>query len=307
MFDAMNVVNILLGFVLMLIMFSIGMTLTLDKFKMVLKQPKALGIGLSIQIVVLPLLAFVICLTSDIQPEWKAGLLILSICPGGTTSNLISYLLKGNTELSVAMTTVNSVLVVFLIPFLGSFILRYFLGHDEISNLNYFDSLLQLLLITTLPVFVGMITKNKLPPISKVALKNIELTIGSKTLKIAYLKLVTITLLGTMFAIKLFANEKDGGVGLTINDIQDLLPTLVLFNVFGLIIGFLISKALRLKQNTSMTIGVEVGLQNTALAFIVIGSFIQNTEIQQPVLVYALFSFWTTALFGLIVRRKHKV
>lgn len=300
-------VNIILGLVLALIMFSIGLTLTLSKFKVVLNQPKALVLGLILQIIVLPLLAFVVCLLSDISPEWKAGLLILSICPGGTTSNFISYLLKGNTELSVAMTAANSVFSLFLIPFFGSFVLSHFLGQNEMSDLRYFESVSQLLLISTFPIIAGMIVKNKFPKLTRIVLKEVVISSVKNTLKIAYLKLITVLLLGVMFAIKLFANEKNGGISLSQHDITDLLPTLVLFNILGLLLGFLISKAFRLNQATSMTIGIEVGLQNTTLAFIVIGSFLENTVVQQPVLVYALFSFWTAMIFGLIVRRKDPV
>ena len=296
-------INLLIEIVLMLIMFSIGLTLTIDRFKAVFQYPKSIITGLFLQIIALPLLAFGFCVVSDIGPEWKVGVLILSLCPGGTTSNFISYLMKGNVELSVAMTTINSLLSVLSIPLLGNFALTYFLNQSATHELAFETTVFQLLLITLVPMIIGIVVKRKLPNFTAIIQENFTLKLYSKTFKIAYLKLITMMLLGTMFMVKLFASESAGGTNLTQHDVLNLLPTVLLFNAFGLTIGYFIPKMLRLKQNTSMTIGIEVGLQNTSLAFLVIGAFIQNTAMQQPALVYALFSFWTAILFALIVKR----
>ncbi|MFT6716630.1 MAG: BASS family bile acid:Na+ symporter [Saprospiraceae bacterium] len=297
-------VNLFIGLVLVLIMFSVGLTLTVDKFKTVLKHPRAFILGLSLQMIALPVLAFVFCVFSNISPEWKAGLFILSLCPGGTTSNFISYLLKGNTELSVAMTSVNGLLTLFTIPLLGNFVLHYFLGNSVGVELAYGKTVLKLLLVTTLPVLIGLLVKSNYPKITKLLNAHFTVKFKANTINVAYLKLVTLTLLGIMFTIKLFASENAGGTNLSQQDLFDLLPIVLLFNLTGLGFGYLLPKLLQLTKNTSMTIGIEVGLQNTSLAFLVIGGLLQNTTMQQPALVYALFSFWTAVLFGMIVKAK---
>lgn len=297
-------VNILIGFVIILIMFSIGLTLTLDKFKVIIKSPKAFIIGLSTQMLVLPALAFGFCLVSNISPEWKVGLFILSLCPGGTTSNFLSYLLKGNTELSVAMTSANSILTLFSIPLLSNFALNYFLNHEHTIQLAYGETVFQLLIITLLPVIIGLTVKTKFPKVTKLLAANFKVILKGKTIKVDYLKLITISLLGIMFSVKLFAPATTGGIDLSLQDVLDALPVVLSFNILGLTLGYLISKLLKLNQNTSMTIGIEIGLQNTSLALLIIGGLLQNISMQKPVLVYALISFWTALLFGLLTRKK---
>ena len=109
-------VDDLISIALVIIMFSIGTSLVVDDFKRVFQFPKALTVGLILQMLFLPLFAFALCYFLPISNEFKMGIVILSLCPGGATSNFINYLLDLKTALSVSLTIINSVLILFTIP-----------------------------------------------------------------------------------------------------------------------------------------------------------------------------------------------
>jgi len=298
-----NLVDILISSVLALIMFGIGLSLTVQNFKNIFIYPKSIITGLTAQMLVLPIIAFIFCLFFDIPPELKVGLIILSVCPGGTTSNFITYLLNGNTALSVSMTTVNSILTLLTVPFFVNIALVYFLGAETKFHLPFIETILQIFFITIIPAIIGIIINERLPKLSLKLNSKIFIPLGFlKQMKFNFIKLLTIILLGIVFAIKLFASEGLGGAGLTKDDFILLLPIGILFNITGLFLGYIISLLLKLKDKTPMTIGIEVGLQNTTLAFLIAGTLLKNTEMQKPALVYAFFSFWTAILFGLFTK-----
>lgn len=299
-----NFVDILISSVLSLIMFGIGLSLTFKNFKNILLYPKSVLTGLTAQMIALPIIAFLFALFSDLRPELKVGLIILSVCPGGTTSNFITYLLNGNTALSVSMTTINSFLTLFSIPFIVNIALIYFLGSGTEFNLPYLETILQIFFITIIPALIGVFINVKFPTLANKLNLQINIQFGIlKKMKFNFIKSITIILLGIVFAIKLFASESSGGAGLTKDDFIQLLPIGLLFNLSGLLFGYIISLLLKLKDYTPMTIGIEVGLQNTTLAFLVAGTLLQNPEMQKPALVYAFFSFWTAIIFGLVTKK----
>jgi len=298
-----NMVDILISLVLALIMFGIGLSLTFQNFKNIFVHPKAVITGLSSQMIALPIIAILFGVFSNLSPELKVGLLILSVCPGGTTSNFITYLLNGNTALSISMTTINSFLTLFSIPFIVNFGLVFFLGKSTPFYLPYLETILQIFFITIIPASIGVLVNVKLPKTANKLNSKISIPFGFLSkMKFNVIKSATIILLGIVFAIKLFASESSGGAGLTQNDFMDLLPIGLLFNIIGLFFGFIIAVLLKLKNSAPMTIGIEVGLQNTTLAFLVAGTLLQNAEMQKPALVYAFFSFWTAILFGLFAK-----
>lgn len=299
-----KLVDVLITVVLALIMFGIGLSLTLQSFKSVFVSPKAMLTGLTGQMVLLPILAITFGFIFDWKPELKVGLLILAVSPGGTTSNFITYLFNGNTALSISMTTVNSFLTLFTVPLIVNFGLILFLGKATVFHLPYLETILQIFFIIIFPASIGVIINAKLPKLARKLNSKIRISIGFlKRFNFNIIKTVTIILLAIVFIIKLFASESSGGASLSSTDFKNILPVALLFNVLGLFLGYFLAIILKLNKSNSMTIGIEVGLQNTTLAFLVAGTLLQNTEMQKPALVYAFFSFWTAIIFGLITKK----
>ncbi len=298
-------IDILINAVLAIIMFGIGLSLKASNFVGIAKKPKVFLIGLSMKMVFLPMLAFALCFLTDLSPEIKVGIVVLSVCPGGTTSNLITYLMDGNTELSIALTTVNSFLAIITIPLIVNLTLLLFLGSQSSLHLPLAKTTLQIFYIIIIPAALGAIVNNKFPKFTSKVNRQYHLR-ALPQIKFNILKLVTSILLAVVFFIKIFANESSGGAGLIANDFKTILPVLIVFNIVGLFAGYFSILPFGSKKD-AMTVGIEVGLINTTLAFLIAGTFLQNAEMQKPALIYAFFSFWTSLLFAYVVRRMAKI
>jgi len=116
-------------------MMGMGLSLVVNDFKRVLKFPKAVGIGLTNQLIMLPIIGFLLANIMPFSPEYAVGVMLLVLCPGGTTSNLFTYLAKGDVALSVTMTAIASVITVFTIPVVLSYSLIHFMG--QVVNFSY--------------------------------------------------------------------------------------------------------------------------------------------------------------------------
>ncbi|PID88131.1 MAG: bile acid:sodium symporter [Bacteroidia bacterium] len=298
-----NLVDILISVVLALIMFGIGLSLTLKSFTYIFLKPRAMLTGLSAQLFLLPLLALGVATIFDLKPEFAVGLLILSVCPGGNTSNFVTFLLNGNTPLSISMTSINSLIVMFWIPFITNIGLEHFMHASTHLHLPYLRTVLQILFVILLPVGIGIRVYAKYPEFTKKLNTSFSVPFGIfGKIKLHLLKMCTVLLLAVVFGIKFLAGENKGGVGISLQDWYDLLPAGLVFNLAGLLAGFLSARLMRLEGRTPMTISIETGLQNTMLAILVASSISSEPEMQKPALIYATFSFALTFAFALATK-----
>lgn len=283
-------IHFLLNSVLGLIMFGLGMSLKRSDFQELFHQPKALSIGLFSQMILLPMMAIVWVMFSGLSPEFKIGVLILSICPGGITSNLVSYFVKGNVALSVSLTVINSLLTLFSIPILVNIFLNYFdVSNGGLVHLPVLDTMFSIFTITILPASVGMFLRDRL---------------GKKILQIQkYINIVLPVLLFIVFGIKFLGSNQNGGTGISINEIIKLTPIVIGLNVSAMLLGVVVATIFNLSFKNRVTIAVEVGLHNTALALIVAGEKLGITAMEKPALVYAMYSFFITYGISILLVR----
>jgi len=283
-------IHFLLNSVLGLIMFGLGMSLKRSDFQELFHQPKALSIGLFSQMILLPMMAVVWVMFSELSPEFKIGVLILSICPGGITSNLVSYFVKGNVALSVSLTVINSLLTLFSIPILVNIFLNYFdVSNGGLVHLPVLDTMFSIFTITILPASVGMFLRDRL---------------GKNILKIQkYINIILPVLLFIVFGIKFLGSNQNGGTGISINEIIKLTPIVIGLNVSAMLLGVVVATIFNLSFKNRVTIAVEVGLHNTALALIVAGEKLGITAMEKPALVYAMYSFFITYGISILLVR----
>lgn len=286
-------VEVLINCVLALIMFALGLSLTISHFSILFRSPAAIIIGLTAQMVILPLVAFFIAIQSHLSPELRVGLMILAICPGGSTSGIITYFFKGDVALSIVLTAVNSLLSLITIPLLTNLALQYFMQENTIIQLPIAKTAGQIFSITIVPALAGVFMRHKLP----VFATKIQV----------YLKYVMTIMLAIVFMIKFFADKNAGGTGITMQEALDLLPVTLIINIVGFVIGYLSGIIPNLGHNRAFTIGIEVAMHNTTLAFVVAGSLLHNQTMVNPSLVYSMFSFWTALLFGFAVKWLHNL
>jgi BASS family bile acid:Na+ symporter len=236
----------------------------------------------------LPLVAFILMVFSDFSSETKVGFLIIALCPGGVTSNLVSFLLKGNIALSISLTVINGLLCMFTIPLLTNWSLTYFIGNEADISLPVLSTIQHIALVTVLPATIGVFIRGRLP----------ELAVRI----IPILKYLLPALLFVIFTVKIFAPADKGGILLSKQEIIDQGYWVLLLNFLSMILGYILGMLFKIDFKNKITIIVEVGLQNTALALLIAGNILKNTEMQKPAMVYAIFTFVSTFIFGWLIK-----
>lgn len=278
--------------VLALIMFGMGMSLTLDDFRNIFLQPRAVITGLIAQMILLPVVAIGLAEVSGLDASLQVGIVLIAACPGGAVSNLLSYLLRGNVALSVSLTSINSFLVVFSIPIIVNMALSIFMGETTNLVLPFWSTVVQILLITVLPCALGILVRRMNQNFAERS---------QRPLKVAMPVLLALAMVAAIFL------EKKEGGGTSTTQYLTVFPWVLLLNAVAMFGGWAIAKALRMDAAKSITIGLEVGLQNSGLAIAVATSaqLLGRPDLAVPASVYALFSFFTAVIFGLIVNRKN--
>ena len=150
------IIDIFLPLSLVFIMFTLGLGLTINDFTNIIHEPKAFGVGILNQMIILPVVAFIIVSLSGLTAEMAVGMMILACCPGGVTSNMITKLAKGDTALSISYTAVMSIATVVTLPLITGFSMQYFMGADA-PPINILTLGMTMCLITALPVGLGLL------------------------------------------------------------------------------------------------------------------------------------------------------
>ena len=270
--------------VLRLVMLGLGLSLTLADFKRVVVFPKAALIGLTAQLVGLPLTAFALAWLFDPAPTVAVGLVILAICPSGVTSNAYTFASRGDVPLCVTLAATTSVITVFTIPFLTFLALQVFLGQDQRPDLPVLFMLKELMLLTLVPIALGMAVRAKWPEVAK----KVEEPLRRMVLYLLFLVLG----LGVLSSWEILVNEI-AGVGLLV----------ITMNLLTMGLGYGLARFFGLSAPQVVTITFEVGVQNLALAFAITFNILQNPDLAVAALVYAVIMPATALLFVRFARR----
>lgn len=284
-----TLVDLLLKITLSFITLSLGFGVNKSEIKNIFNQPKTLFIGLISQMLLLPIIAFLICLFIDLDPLLKIGIMIIAFCPGGTTANLLSFIFKANVGLSIALTAINGLLCLISIPLFTNIIAQFFTETEINVIVPVWDIVFDLMLVIIIPGALGVLLNSLFP----------KLVHKTKRL----LRYALPILLAIIFGIKFFGSAEQGGLSITILDIKNLIVPLLLLNLTGIILGYSFSNMFLKNKVNSITIAIETGLQNTALALL-ISSSTQWIDIEKPAVIYAAFSFFTTAFIIYILSKK---
>ena len=269
--------ELFLPLALAVIMFGMGLSLTLSDFKRILIYPKAVLLGLLNQIVLLPVVAFFIANGLGLSPELAVGLMILAACPGGATSNLITHLAKGDTALSITLTAFSSMITVLTIPFVVNFSIGYFILGGEGQQLEILGTVISVLVITIIPVAIGMLVLKKVPALAK-------------KLEIPFRQFSTVFFI--LIVVSAFVKERANLVQFFI----DAGPASLALNLATLGLGYGVSKVAGLNFRQSLTIAVESGIQNGTLGITIAATLIVNSVMTIPSAIYSLIMFGTAAL-----------
>jgi BASS family bile acid:Na+ symporter len=277
--------KVILPLSLFLIMFGIGISLKLSDFQAVFRSPKAIAVGLGGQLILLPLIAYALATALQLPPEIAVGLIIIALAPGGATSNMFTYLAKGDVSLSISLTALVSLITPFTIPLVVALSISHFLGNDTAVEMPIIKTMIQLLVISVIPVALGMFALSRWPVVAK----KIERMLKWSSIFFLLLIIMLIVLKNAAQMSSFFA--------------QAGLATLML-NVIVLSLGYQLAKWAKLSHPQSVTIGFEVGIQNGTLALLVAGTLIGNEIMMIPAITYSLLMSLTGVFFGWWVNRQ---
>lgn len=270
--------DIMLPLSLAVIMLGMGLSLVPYDFKRVVIFPKATAIGIVNQIIMLPVIGFILLYIFKLHsPELAVGIMVLAACPGGPTSNLISHISKGDTALSITLTAISSLIAVITIPLIVNFGLAHFMQHGEYVPLPVFDTIIKLMLITLVPVAIGMFIRARAVGFAKRMDKPVKIVSG--------ILLFVIILAAIM-------SNKD----IFVQSFREVGPIALTLNVVMLIIGYFSARMMSLKRAQSITISIESGIQNGTLGITIASTLLHNNVIAISPAIYSLIMFMTAGI-----------
>ncbi|MBA5683530.1 bile acid:sodium symporter family protein [Photobacterium damselae subsp. damselae] len=282
------VTQVLLPITLAIVMLGMGLGLKRADFSRVITQPKSSIIGLCLQIFMLPTLALVLIQLFPLSSTAAAGLFLVSLCPGGATSNLFSLIAKGDVALSITLTAVISLLSPFLLPLVFITYLDIHGSQLEQFQLPIDLAIKQLIAVTVLPISLGMIITKWLPKQSQLIQPMVK-------------KLSTIAMLLIILAL-LITNQKIFDRFISIEGIAVLL-----LSSCSLFLAYFITGKIKVSQQAQRTIAIEVGVQNAGTAMMVALSIMHQPQLAVVPLMYGLLMNIPACLFIAWVSRKSKL
>lgn len=248
-----------------IIMFGMGMTMTVDDFKGVLHSPKAVVIGVVAQFMVMPGLAYLLCQLFQLPPAIAIGVILVGCCPGGTASNVITYMAKGNTALSVACTSVSTILAPVLTPAIFYLLASQWI---EINAMSMLGSILQVVLF---PIILGLIVRSVLK-------QKVE----------TYIQVMP--LISVLAIVAIVAAIIAGSKAQILESGLLILAVVALHNGLGYLLGFGASRLFKLPYADSKAIAIEVGMQNSGLGVALAAVHFSASPI--TAVPSAIFSLW---------------
>ncbi|QIB66470.1 bile acid:sodium symporter family protein [Kineobactrum salinum] len=232
---------------LMAIMFSLGLSLTLADFARLLRRPRATAVGLTGQLLVLPLIAWSLALLFALPPAMAVGLIILAACPGGVTSNAVVFAARGDVALSVTLTACASIITIVSTPLLIGLGLAWFYNDGQAPILDVGRTMRSLLQLTVIPVSCGMLLRRGSAPLAD------RLTV--------YLRPVSVLILALVIGFSVLIS-----FDLLVENILVAGPVILLLNLLAMGSGLLLARRAHLRGDEALTLAIEIGVQNATMA-----------------------------------------
>lgn len=278
------IINVLLPVALGVIMLGLGLSLTIADFTRVVRYPKAVMVGLFIQMFILTIICFAITVLFQLPPELAVGMMLLAASPGGASANIYSHLAHGDVALNITLTAINSALSLIVLPFIVSFALQYFMASDQYVP-PPFKKIMEVGVIILGPVLIGMFLRSKFPAFAERMEKPIRIF---SILLLAALVVATVVQQWPAF-VKYFPV-----VGLAC----------LIFNLLSLGIGYSVPRLVKIPDKQAIAIAMEIGIHNGTLAIYIAFNVLGNGMMSVPAAIYSLIMFVTAGMFVWWVNRR---
>lgn len=263
-----------LNIALAIVMLGVALGITLQDFKLLLKQPKLLLVGILSQFILLPFITFLLVYFIKPTPSIALGMFIVAACPGGNISNFMTHLAKGNTALSISLTAFATIFAVFMTPFNFQFYAELYAPTATLLqtvNISFLDLLKLVILILGLPLLIGMLVRYKYE------------TFAQKLSKL--LKPFSIIVFIAIVCIAFFNN-----IDVFLGYVKHVLGIGILHNTLAILLGFLVAKSFGLSLKNQKTIMIETGIQNSGLGLLLIFTFFNG--LGGMALIAAFWGIW---------------
>ena len=276
--------SVLLPLILAFIMFSLGLGLTVDDFRRIFTQPRALLVGVVCHFVILPLACFGLLSLWGLTGVFAVGFMVLAACPTGSTSNLLTYLARGDVALALSFTAVASVATIFTLPLIVTWALGHYLGAARAVNVPVGLMMGQVALVLGVPVSLGMLARNRWGAWAQ--------AFEPRATRIA-------TVLFVLIVVAAVAKNW----ALLGDNFTSLAPFAVVLNVGMLCVGFGVAWLARLSRSQSITLGIETAVQNAALALVIASTVLKDDAMAIPGALYGVLMYVGGLVFALTMRR----
>jgi BASS family bile acid:Na+ symporter len=281
--DDSALITVGLPIALAIIMFGLGLSLTPQDFRRVLRSPRAVAVALVLQICVLPLVAFGLVVAFDIDPLLAVGVMLLAASPGGTTANLFSHLFRGDVALNVTLTAINSVLAAVTLPLITNLAIAHFDADGELGL--QFAKVAQVIAIVLVPVAVGMVVRRRSESFAIAA---------DRPVRIFSIVVLVVVAVGALLG------EREN----LLDYIRQVGLLTALFCLISLSVGYAGARLFRLTRPQAIATSMEVGIHNTTVALTIALSVLDSTTVAIPSAVYSVFMYVLATAFGFAISRR---
>jgi BASS family bile acid:Na+ symporter len=268
---------------LAIIMFGLGLDLTITDFKRVARAPKAVAVALACQIVLMPTICFGLVVLFDLPALLGIGMMLLAASPGGTTANLYSHLFRGDVALNITLTAINTVIAVVTLPLITGLAIAWYDRQDDVSM--PLVEIVKVFALILVPVGIGMLVNHRAPDFARRMDKPVR--IGSAVI-------LAILVVGILL-------DQLENVG---DYLADVGLIAALFCAASLVVGYVVPKAFGVTGPQAIASSMEIGVHNGTLAIFVAVEVLDEVEISVPAAVYSIIMFVFAALWGMWVSRR---
>lgn len=268
---------------LAIIMFGLGLDLTIADFRRVAKHPKAVVVALACQLALLPAVCFGLVVLFDLPPLLGIGMLLLAASPGGTSANLYSHLFRGDVALNISLTAINSIVAIATLPLITNLAIGYYDRGDDVSM--PFVEVVKVFVIVLVPVAIGMLVRSRKE--SFAARMDRPVRIGSAVIL-------------AVLVIGILLDQRENVAGY----LADVGLVAALFCATSLVVGYVVPRAFGVVEDQAIASSFEIGVHNGTLAIFVAVEVLDVTEISIPAAVYSIIMFVFAALWGMFISRR---
>ncbi|MGW1202617.1 bile acid:sodium symporter family protein [Streptomyces cyaneofuscatus] len=277
--------TVFLPLALAVIMFGLGLSLTIDDFRRVRRHPRAVVVAMFCQLLLLPLLCWALVIAFSLSPVLAVGMMLLAASPGGTTANLFSHLFGGDVALNVTLTAVNAVLAIATLPVITNLALWYFepdIGSDSMGL--QFGKVLQVFALVLVPVVLGLAVRRRSEGFAQ--------RMDRPVRQLSVIVLVAV-IIGALVA------ERNN----IVDYLLDVGPAALVFCMASLTIGYVAPRLFRLDKRQSIACSMEIGVHNSAVAMTLAISVLGSVSLAVPAAVYGVLMYPVAALAGVLMTR----